>query len=528
MGRCEQERKRRVKLAEDSLLEILAYGAWNGGILVDNSIYENKGMFFKGGIPVTNETIEERIGVRKRMAAPEDERIGMTAMQDLLETSDIEPSRIKLIIGATNLGDDKYDPGPLSRYPFQLVHHCCPEAVVMDLYAGCSGFNVSAELIFVLSLAGVLGKDDLSVIVGAENLHRAKTFEPLDTANIIFGDDALAAALETKASTKPVGGYFSQKKTKFKLKENFVTGIAENLYQLNGPKKIDGIIIDNQLGKLQYRIPATAARVQHALVKLMHPEEVSKGTFKRFKDAIEFYDQRVKSFAFDIMTLGRDPSLVDSIARAYVESGKYKTVASAYLSPDLNVQLTLHKGRGYRFEKPRRGIVDTHTRTHGCFADYIQTLPNDSGEVFGEISGKGVFLHATRGARTHLTYILSRNNLTMDDIELFIAHQANFAMIPITLEKVLPNPKPDLNKAVSEYIANKMVTNIHVRGNCTVVCMERLPYDLERGVLEEDTIQGYPVNRNLDNLRLAKTILSDSVGSGMTRSSVLQILLPEA
>ena len=62
-------------MAADTVLEILAQGAWNGGALVDNSIYENKGMTFKGRIPVNNQTIEERIGVRTRVVAPEDERI---------------------------------------------------------------------------------------------------------------------------------------------------------------------------------------------------------------------------------------------------------------------------------------------------------------------------------------------------------------------------------------------------------------------------------------------------------------------
>jgi hypothetical protein len=33
-------------------------------------------------------------------------------------------------------------------------------------------------------------------------------------------------------------------------------------------EKIDGIIVDNQLGAIQYRVPATAARVQHRLAEL--------------------------------------------------------------------------------------------------------------------------------------------------------------------------------------------------------------------------------------------------------------------
>ena len=35
-------------MVADTVLDIIAQGAWNGGNLVDNSIYENKGLTFKG------------------------------------------------------------------------------------------------------------------------------------------------------------------------------------------------------------------------------------------------------------------------------------------------------------------------------------------------------------------------------------------------------------------------------------------------------------------------------------------------
>jgi hypothetical protein len=95
-------------------------------------------------------------------------------------------------------------------------------------------------------------------------------------------------------------------------------------------------------------------------------------------------------------------------------------------------------------------------------------------------------------------------------------------MIPLTLEQTLNNGQPDVRKQVANFIANKMVTNIHTRGNCSVVCMQRLPYDLQRGVLKPDEIQGFAVNSNLEALKQAKLILNDSVGAGMTRSSFLQ------
>ena len=245
-------------MVPDSILEIIAQGAWNGGTLVDNSIYSKKKISFKGGIPVNNKTIEERIGIRTRMAAAPDERIGVIALQDLLDTSDFDPSRIKILIGATNVGDDKYDPGPLVRYPFELIKQYCPNAIVIDLYAGCPGFNVATELVFMLSLTGVLKTGDISAIIGAENLHRANAFKEDDTAGIIFGDDALATALETKATLKPNGNYSCSEKITASLKDDFIAGIAKIIIKLNGDNKIDGIIIDNQLGQINYRIPALA------------------------------------------------------------------------------------------------------------------------------------------------------------------------------------------------------------------------------------------------------------------------------
>ena len=360
-------------MSKNSVLEIVAYGAWNGGILVDNSVYEQKKLHFKGGIPVNNKTIEERMGVRTRKAAGTDERIGVTALQDLIDTSGIDPARIKVVIGATNVGDDKYDPGPLVRYPYNIIREQCPDAHVFDLYAGCPGFNVAVELAFMLSLTGFLKPEDLSIIIGAENLHRAKAFKPEDTANIIFGDDALATALKTMRNANGAaqnGHYSICQRSEFAPKNDPVLKTAQQILKLAGNKDIDGIIIDNHLGSLVYRVPATAARVQHALAELMYPEPTTAGTFKRFKEALEFYDQHINSFAYDIMTLDGKPERVEEIAKAYVTSGKYKKVVSVYLSPELGI-VTLHQGENYRFQPPVKGIIDSLTRTHGCFADYI-------------------------------------------------------------------------------------------------------------------------------------------------------------
>ncbi|MEE4264636.1 MAG: hypothetical protein V2I56_18270 [Desulfobacteraceae bacterium] len=510
-------------MGANSVLEIAAYGAWNGGTIVDNSIYEKMGLSFKGGIPVNSKTIEERMGVRTRKVAGTDERIGVTALQDLLANSDIDPSRIKLVVGATNVGDDKYDPGPLIRFPYDLLRGHCPNAQVMDLYAGCPGFNVAVELSFMLSLSGFLNTGDITIIIGAENIHRAQSFQPDNTANIIFGDDAMATALITGVSKSPGGQYSNDQKRKFKTTKDHVAAIAEAIYDLNGSEKFDGLIVDNQLGSLIYRVPATAARVQHALVKLMYAAEAENGLINRFKESLEFYDENIRAFAFDIMTLHPGPEKVGAIARAYVESGKYNNIVSVFLAPDASGTVTLHKGAGFTFERPQTGIIDTLTSTHGCFADYIQAIPVGD-DLIGDMDGKGVFLYATRGAKSHLKELLSANSITIDQIDLIIEHQANFAMIPLTLEQVLELPKDEAKLAVADLVASKLITNVHKRGNCSVVCMQRLPYDLKRGALQEDRLQGFKINANLEQLKKAKLILNDSVGAGMTRSSFLQKL----
>jgi hypothetical protein len=236
---------------------------------------------------------------------------------------------------------------------------------------------------------------------------------------------------------------------------------------------------------------------------------------------LELYEQQKMGFAFDVMTLDRNPETVRRIAGAYADSGKYDRVASVFLVPGQPVILTLQEGSEDKtFRIPEKGIIDTLTRTHGCFAGFIE-LKEEDGDVFGDMDGKGVFLLATRGAKHHLASLLTRNRLTLEDIDLLIEHQANFAMIPLTLEQVIGNGNPANKEEVARYLADKMITNVHLRGNCSVVCMQRLPYDLQRGALKPDTIQGYAINRNLTKLKEARLILYDSVGAGMTRSSFL-------
>jgi len=509
-----------IMSSQDFVVDIIAQGAWNGGTRVHNSIYENMGMAFKGGIPVNRQTIEERIGVRTRMVAPLDERIGLIAFQDLLETSGIDPSRIRVLIAATNVGEDKFDPGPTSVFLHDRIRERCPDALVFDLYAGCPGFNVSVEALYMLALAGMLKSDDLAVIVGAENIHRAKAFPPLDTANIIFGDDAMATALQIGgcAGSSTPGRVAAE--TAVDAGQDVIDAIAAALRPWAAEERLDGIIIDNQLGRVECRVPATAARVQHALMKRLFPKEAAAGAFQNFRTAFDIYEKYEAGFAYDLMTSGGNPQTVQHIARAYTASGRYRRLAAVFLKNGQPVRLSLIEGSAGERLFPSTGVIDTLTCSHGCFAAFIEANFKH-GEAYGAMDGKGVFLYATRGAKPHLSALLEANRLALSDIDLLIEHQANFAMLPLTIEQLLADGKAADREEVARFLAEKMVVNIHERGNCSVVCMQRLPYDLGRGSLQPDTIQGFPINRNLERLRNARLILYDSVGAGMTRSSFL-------
>ena len=100
------------------------------------------------------------------------------------------------------------------------------------------------------------------------------------------------------------------------------------------------------------------------------------------------------------------------IARAFVESGRLRTIASVVVETAESFSVAIHRGEGFTFHRPQRGIIDASTRTHGCFAGLIEMVEHDD-DLWGEMNGKGVFLYATRGAVHHLSELLSTNEVLM-------------------------------------------------------------------------------------------------------------------
>jgi hypothetical protein len=58
-------------------------------------------------------------------------------------------------------------------------------------------------------------------------------------------------------------------------------------------------------------------------------------------------------------TLSMPPGLLSSLSPVDDIAG---TIAAGYLAPDLTIEATIHKGRGFEVHRPRTGIVDASTR----------------------------------------------------------------------------------------------------------------------------------------------------------------------
>ena len=141
----------------------------------------------------------------------------------------------------------------------------------------------------------------------------------------------------------------------------------------------------------------------------------------------------------------------------FIESGKYKnvivigadTMSSIVDYTDRNTCVIFGDGGGGVILEPSKdetGIVDSILHTDGSGSKYL-TVPAggslhpaskdtvDKRMHYVYQDGKTVFKHAVRGMANVSAEILSKNNLTGDDISLFIPHQANKRIIDAAAEK---------------------------------------------------------------------------------------------
>ncbi len=196
----------------------------------------------------------------------------------------------------------------------------------------------------------------------------------------------------------------------------------------------------------------------------------------------------VNAFAFDIQAACSGFLYGMSTAAAYIQSGRYKKVlligadkmSSIIDYTDRATCIIFGDGAGAVLFEPNTdglGLQDEFLRSDGIGRDYLkidaggsilpaskETVENRQHYVFQD--GKTVFKYAVTGMADVSEKIMQRNNLTKDNVDWLIAHQANKRIIDATANRM-------------ELDENKVLINIEKYGNTTSATLPLLLNDFE-------------------------------------------------
>ncbi len=152
-----------------------------------------------------------------------------------------------------------------------------------------------------------------------------------------------------------------------------------------------------------------------------------------------------------------------------------------------------------------RGVVSTHLHADGKLADalwlecpgsahprWITQEMVEEGRTYPKMRGRLVFKHALEKFPTVIMEALSQNHMTVEDIDLFLFHQANLRIIELVAAQM--NIPPE-----------KVYNNIQQYGNTTAASIPIALHEaLQKGLLSE-----------------GQHVLMASFGSGLTWASAV-------
>lgn len=186
-----------------------------------------------------------------------------------------------------------------------------------------------------------------------------------------------------------------------------------------------------------------------------------------------------------------------SVAAGYIESGRYKKVmliGADKMSSIINYKdratcIIFGDGAGAVLFEPNNenlGLQDEYLRSDGSGREFLQAtyggsqfpLTQESLEKGGQYAfqeGRTVFKNAVFNMADATVKIMERNNLTKDDIDWLVAHQANKRIIDATAQRI------DLEE-------EKVMVNIHKYGNTTSATLPLLLNDYESQLKKGDNL----------------------------------------
>lgn len=203
------------------------------------------------------------------------------------------------------------------------------------------------------------------------------------------------------------------------------------------------------------------------------------------------------AFAYDLTAACSSFLYGMSTASSYIESGRYKKVlligadkmSSIIDYTDRATCIIFGDGAGAVLFEPNEeglGLQDEILRSDGVGREFLkidaggsilpashETVNNKQHTVFQD--GKTVFKYAVSNMADVSDRIMARNNLTGDDVDYLIAHQANKRIIDATAKRM----KLD---------EDKVLINIHRYGNTTSATLPLLMSDYENQLKKGDNI----------------------------------------
>ncbi len=205
----------------------------------------------------------------------------------------------------------------------------------------------------------------------------------------------------------------------------------------------------------------------------------------------------INAFAYDLQAACSSFLYGMSTAASYIESGRYKKVlligadkmSSIIDYKDRATCIIFGDGAGAALFEPNNeglGLQDEYLRSDGIGRDFLKInaggsiLPSSEETIknrqhFVHQEGKTVFKFAVSKMADVSEKILERNNLTKDDVNWLVPHQANKRIIEATANRI--------------GIGNdKVMMNIHRYGNTTSATLGLLLADYEKELKKGDNL----------------------------------------
>nr|WP_299343564.1 beta-ketoacyl-ACP synthase III [Allomuricauda sp.] len=203
------------------------------------------------------------------------------------------------------------------------------------------------------------------------------------------------------------------------------------------------------------------------------------------------------AFAYDLQAACSSFLYGMSTAASYIESGRYKKVlligadkmSSIIDYTDRTTCIIFGDGAGAVLFEPNEdglGLQDEHLRSDGIGRQFLKIeaggsiLPASEETVknkqhFVHQDGKSVFKFAVSNMADVSKLVMDRNDLTHEDVQWLVPHQANKRIIDATGNRMGLD-------------ADKVMVNIHKYGNTTSATLPLLLHDYEKQLKKGDNL----------------------------------------